>query len=221
MALSEIDVEIRDRLAALIADGDALVPIADVGEIVSGLLEVTRNGSVGIDPKLLSELEALSSSSNTASRKAVDVNLDEIRVTHIPAAKDELEEIVSATELATDSIMNALEHIEKLAGDLDQEVLDQVTGHVLNIYQACSFQDITGQRITKVTEILGSIESVADSALARLGDDAAQRRVLAYREQQSLRDARRGEDANLLNGPQLEGGGNSQDDIDNLLASFD
>lgn len=221
MALSEIDVEICDRLAALRADGDAFVPIADVGEIVTEILEATRDGSDAIDPKLLRELEALSTSSSMSSDTAGDISLDEIRVTHIPTAKDELDEIVSATEIATDSIMNALEHIEKLAGALDQDTLDQVTSHVLSIYQACSFQDITGQRITKVTEVLGSIESVADSALASLGDEAARQRVEAYQEEQSLRNEKRGDEANLLNGPQLEGSGNSQDDIDSLLASFD
>ncbi|NKB56795.1 MAG: chemotaxis protein [Alphaproteobacteria bacterium] len=178
MALSGIDVEIRDRLAELQAEGAARVATADIGGL----------------------------------------GFDEIREAHIPSAKDELTAIVAETETATDTIMSAAEQIEKLAGSVDAAVLEQIAGHVMNIYQACSFQDITGQRVTKVTQVLATVESVADTTLAALGDELARQRV---EEQMALQAFDKSEDADLLNGPQLEGGGNSQDDIDSILASFD
>ena len=149
------------------------------------------------------------------------VSPDIVRERHIPDAKNQLDAIIAETESATDNIMTAAERIEQIAGCLNDPEnkpnLEQVTNEVMNIYQACSFQDITGQRVTKVVKVLQSIESTVETILAALGDDQARRR-LDDLGQQNIDMC---EDAHILSGPQLKGGGKSQDDIDNILASFD
>ena len=62
------------------------------------------------------------------------------------------------------------------------------------IYEACSFQDITGQRITKVVTTLKTIESKVAHIVNTFGATAAGTRVLS---------AHVATDADLLNGPQL------------------
>ena len=86
---------------------------------------------------------------------------------------------------------------------------------VVKVYEACSFQDITGQRITKVVKALHHIEGRIDALLAVFGAEH-----LASGE--PAQDAPPTDvAASLLNGPQLPESANSQADIDALMASFD
>ena len=84
---------------------------------------------------------------------------------------------------------------------------------VTRIYEACSFQDITGQRITKVVRTLKSIEDRIAAIVATFADRAP-----------GTEDAPRAppqDRPSLLNGPQLPGNGVDQAEIDRLLASLD
>ena len=193
----------------------------DVAEIVDGIRDAIRDGAFFVDPALLDELESESDFSSTADGRLVDpTGLSEISATHLPSARNELDAAVRETETAADAVMAAAECIGSIVESVDDALRDQVTAQLMNIYQACSFQDITGQRIANVGRSLNSIEFVAISALAVLGDEAARKEVDDHIAAQ-LNTARPSEEAGLLHGPQIEGSGNSQDEIDNILASFD
>ncbi|MCC7259436.1 MAG: protein phosphatase CheZ, partial [Alphaproteobacteria bacterium] len=79
------------------------------------------------------------------------------------------------------------------------------------IYEACTFQDLTGQRVNKVIKILKEVDARIARMLQLFGGDAA---VTAL----PRRDERTG-DERLLNGPQLPDQAPSQDDIDALFAN--
>ena len=81
------------------------------------------------------------------------------------------------------------------------------------IYEACSFQDITGQRITKVVTTLKAIEGKIAQIIGTFGRAGS----IASAD---LRKATHPE-AELLNGPQLPANAMDQSDIDKLLASFE
>ena len=130
----------------------------------------------------------------------------------IPSANDELDNVVQATASATHTIMAAAEEILG-AGELsDKEYRSLVETRVLAIFEACSFQDITGQRIAKVLEALGHLEK-------RLDRFAKAVKVRDSEEgpdpEEALRQARR--EVLLLNGPQAEADAIKQDDIDALF----
>ena len=140
----------------------------------------------------------------------------------------ELNAIIVAAEAATDAILSAAETLET---SMDQvaaaspdpavaEHLDSMRDAVARIYEASNFQDITGQRITKVVTALKQVEDKVDTLLAAFGEDAAaarRERAAAPKKQVSADD-----DASLMNGPSSPGeAAVSQDDIDALLASFD
>jgi chemotaxis protein CheZ len=118
---------------------------------------------------------------------------------------DELEEIVTETARAANRIMDAAETIEGVAAKVDTAAATALTDAVTQIYEASSFQDITGQRITKVVRALQSMESKLQSLTTAFGP--AEAIVAAPVEG----------DAALLNGPQLPSGATSQDDIDALF----
>jgi chemotaxis protein CheZ len=130
----------------------------------------------------------------------------------IPSANDELGNVVQATASATHTIMSAAEEILG-SGDLsDNDYRELVETRVLAIFEACSFQDITGQRIGKVLDALGQLEK-------RLGRFAKAVNVRdsadAVDPEETLRQARR--EVLLLNGPQNEDVAIKQDDIDALF----
>jgi chemotaxis protein CheZ len=84
--------------------------------------------------------------------------------TTIGRAKGELDAIVQATESATSGILEAAEEIQEIAWTLREggfavETCEAIDERATNIYLACSFQDLTSQRIRKVIEAMHFLES--------------------------------------------------------------
>jgi len=136
----------------------------------------------------------------------------------IVTATNELDAIVEATEKATNEILRSSEEIneilEKFRGDLelDEEhraALDMIEARTIAILEACNFQDITGQRITKVVKTMQFIEERVKAMIDIWGVDAFAHLPLPENEHID-------EDAALLEGPQLENG-LTQDDIDAMF----
>ncbi len=139
-----------------------------------------------------------------------------ISETHIPAAGEELDAVVAATAEATGTIMDCCDVINDTAAAIGGENGVTIEGEVMKIYEACSFQDVTGQRITKVVKTLTTIEE----KIALLLDVIGNRLPGMDNETTEDEDTRTGDDR-LLNGPQLPENAISQDEIDKLLAEFD
>src|SRR5579871_5737602 len=121
---------------------------------------------------------------------------------------DALEEIVVETAKAANEIMGAAEAIEALMPRVEPDVASALQAAVTRIYEASAFQDITGQRITKIIRAVQDIELKIDTLVRACGDAAAG----------DDNESRVG-DAALLNGPQLSGRANTQEDIDALFES--
>jgi len=139
-------------------------------------------------------------------------------------ATAELYEIVTSTARATDDILSAAEQIKEISDKLPPDYAAQresIGKHCLNVFQACSFQDITGQRIAKVVKTLDYVEQRVSAMLAigAAGDEAQAAQpmaaAVAHAVQGSIAPQREAE--TLLNGPQLPGKGLNQDAIDQLL----
>ena len=121
----------------------------------------------------------------------------------IPEATDELDAIVEHTAAATETILEACEHLDQFAASLTDEQSARVQEQTIRIYEACSFQDITGQRISKVVTALKIIENRIEAITGRYGMSNVARGVE--------------ESDSLLNGPQSADMAISQDEIDKLL----
>jgi chemotaxis protein CheZ len=133
----------------------------------------------------------------------------------------ELGAVVGGTEQATQQILEAAESIDQAASALakvnspeQQKLLsEEIQERVISIFEACNFQDLTGQRITKVMTTMRFIEQHINAMMDIWGGvDAIRAHAPA------IVDTREG-DARLLNGPKLDGdaGHASQDDIDALF----
>jgi chemotaxis regulatin CheY-phosphate phosphatase CheZ len=138
--------------------------------------------------------------------------------TRLTSASDELYAVVSATEQAAAEIMNGAEMIQEATEQLRvlprsnpefARKLQTLDGAVLDIFMACSFQDLTGQRIRKVVNALTYIEDRVLS-LTKLWQD-----VTDTAGKEAIPADRR-VDSHLLNGPDLHG--LNQNDIDSLMS---
>jgi chemotaxis protein CheZ len=74
----------------------------------------------------------------------------------------ELEAIVEATDQAANRILEAAEAIDAWArrGRQDKVAMEELETHVNAIFEACAFQDITGQRIRRTIQHLQQVESM-------------------------------------------------------------
>lgn len=91
-------------------------------------------------------------------------------------------------------------------------LLDQLTANANLVFEACSFQDITGQRVGKVAKSITYVEERVDKLINLLGVEQTNEVEVEVPEGWE-KDA----DEALLNGPQLNGEGLKQDDIDKLF----
>lgn len=127
----------------------------------------------------------------------------------------ELNEVVRHTEEATNTIMDKAEAIMKLAGTLTDSKAGAAMGeNAVGIMEACSFQDITGQRIKKVMSTLEQIELRVGRLVKLLGGELPESVKIA-----SIDTGNRRPDEDLLNGPQLGKDKPSQADVDKLFSS--
>ncbi|MGU3541116.1 protein phosphatase CheZ [Methylobacterium sp. A54F] len=138
-------------------------------------------------------------------------------------AADELDAVVESTERATGTLLGAIEDIESAANMLraarltkgSQEQVDIVLERVIVAYEACNFQDLTGQRISKIVNVMKFVEDHLDRVIA------------VWSGLDSFRDfvgdvaptADPDDESSLLNGPKLADdiGHVDQNDIDALF----
>ncbi|MDP6350744.1 MAG: protein phosphatase CheZ [Alphaproteobacteria bacterium] len=217
MGETELTKELDARFAAPRERLGDTVEIADIEAVMTAIFGSSPSELTALAERerhVQSELGQSMAFMRTAREELAGLEVSEIRRTRIPDANDELEEIVSATETATNDIMDAAERIEALVAEGDDDLPDRVTVQITRIFESCGFQDITGQRIGKVVETLRHIEAKI-AGLSGAGDGAAS----ADREPPAEKAAP--SDADLLNGPQASGEAQSQADIDKLFSSLD
>lgn len=138
------------------------------------------------------EISAMKPEDNGASSKRINL------------ATEELDAIVHATERATSDILNSAERVLEMAAkvrkhDLAEEAAE-LEAEATNILVSCGFQDITGQRISKVVATLRYLEERVDAMIRIWGLEGVKAEDMPI----DRSDTRA--DAHLLNGPALHGG---------------
>lgn len=187
---------------------------ADAGVFKRALAALERE-SRARENKTRDELNRLARIIDAARADIAAIRPDEVKQQFISTATDELDAIVQATADATNVIMDAAEKIESVMGALQGALAGTLMEATTGIYEACGFQDITGQRISKVVKAIKQIEERIDVLLATFGGDAATKaQAKAAAAVQSAPTT----DADLLNGPQLKSKAKTQEEIDAMLS---
>jgi len=208
---------LHDRLAQFKSEQGDVVRIDDIGEVVVNLLSSLQGDLTPHDLRVYSELEDLARYIYRAKQEINEIRPEDISAEHIPQASGELDAIGAHLEEATGNILDSVEAIETAAENLEGDAADQINDAVTRIYESCNFQDLAGQRITKIVSTLQNIETRIDMLLRAFGHQVSDDKSSIKNE---LEDNRT-EDEKLLNGPALPSAATSQEDIDALFASFD
>lgn len=150
----------------------------------------------------------------------------EIAAISRPAEKDhrfesmgeQLDAIVKATEQATNTIMECMENnndilikMKSETKDADQIAnIDKLLNNTNAVFEACSFQDITGQRVSKVVKSVTYVEDRVNALSEAWGREELDKvEVKPFKEKT--------EDEKLLHGPQDPNKAISQSEIDALF----
>jgi len=205
---------------------EVLSAIAEVKKMIEQLGEEAKSGLAG-GPAAAEpgpEMSVLRGQLHDL-KASIDKTKAEIAAIHKPGENEdkfvtaamELGAIVQATEEATNNILGASEDIQEHAQAIRERITD-VTSHdhlraiddlVIHIFENCNFQDITGQRTGKVVKTINYLEERILTMINIWGEEDF--------EGIELSEDLRTEDEKLLEGPQLDGSGISQDDIDSLF----
>jgi chemotaxis protein CheZ len=202
--------------------------IESVRTAVSGTVEQVNDvfnddmrRQMGEARKLKVELDEIQDAILSTKRELATLHTGSFQGDGMNRVTDELDAIVVGTENATETILAAAEIIDSNAGDLramlkhgaNVELVSDIQDQIVQIFEACNFQDLTGQRITKVVKTLHFIEDRVNRMMGIWGGLEAFRDVAP--DAQPVKD----EQEALLNGPALPDDESrvSQDDIDALF----
>jgi chemotaxis protein CheZ len=205
--------EVMGMLAAI---KDSIVPAK---EISTSLLEEHRR-DMQEALRLKSELDSIYEAIERTKREIATLKYAGAQGKEITRVTDELGAIVTGTETATNSILAAAERIDDLSSNLssrlagsDQDIAREILDHVISIFEACNFQDITGQRISKVVGAMKFVEERVHHMMEIWGG------MESFKDVKTIDDPKRQGEKALLNGPALayDNGVTSQDAIDALF----
>ncbi|MGY4476529.1 protein phosphatase CheZ [Bradyrhizobium sp. USDA 3364] len=214
---------IRAQMAAAPAqrsgDGVDAAVAREVAE-THALLETYR-AQVEQCEKLKVELDLIHDAISRTKREIAVLHGKSFNGEEVAKVNGELGAVVGGTEQATQQILEAVEAIDQAASalannvtpDQQKRLSEDIQERVVSIFEACNFQDLTGQRISKVMQTMKFIEQHINEMMNIWGGvDAIKTHV------PPIVDTREG-DARLLNGPKLDGdaGHASQDDIDAMF----
>lgn len=186
----------------------SLTDVMHLAEVMSGSMHDFLSN---VQPAVTEELKAIAREISSMKEEISNLRANDMTASRIPDAGRELDAIVEATEDATNTIMEAAEEIMGADPDDHAAYQELVSGKMIEIFEACTFQDITGQRISKVVSTLNFIDERVSSFVERLRIPEELEAEL----EETAEDVRKREQ--ILHGPQHAGEGVSQNDVDDLL----
>lgn len=210
--------DFRELMSEIAEIKQLIRPVDELGE---HMIEKFRS-ELGEAIKLKAELDAIYDAIGETKREIATLHRTTGSESHeMCRVTDELDAVVLGTEGATENILASAEFIDETANILsarlqgqDQQLVNDIQERVIQIFESCNFQDLTGQRISKVVTAMRFIEERILKMMEIWGG------IESFKEIEAGEMPVREGDAALLNGPSLDtdDGVASQDDIDALFA---
>jgi chemotaxis regulatin CheY-phosphate phosphatase CheZ len=188
-----------------------------IEQLKGSLAETITASSMDV---LRRELETMAASIAQTRKEIASIKPDGPGNNRIVTATEELDHVVKSTEKAAAEILSSAERVLAIAQELkDKGINDPLCNELeeqgTNLLMACSFQDLTGQRMTKVVNTLRYLETRVNAMIEIWGITAQDADKLVQMHIEAKPDA------HLLNGPAKDGEGVAQDDIDRLMNGAD
>jgi len=211
MPAANVAAQVRTSLATLKASDLQDAQIMEVLKLAHQLTDTMKLFFSSLDQSICQEFNYIADYISRTRDEIAALRPNDIKTERIPTAGVELEAVVTDTEKATETIMSAAESV------LCDEETDydtyraNVEAKMMEIIESCSFQDLAGQRVSKVVNSLRHVEN----RVARFAEVMGVREDLAPSEETDEEKRAREQ---LLNGPAIGGPETSQDDIDAMFA---
>jgi len=154
-----MDGEAGIGLEALVRDAVR----AEVGTLFEELRRFVDRRIAELSTEIHATVEMVDYSEANLSGKLQQMHEQLVRVVALPTEKTrnsgiELEGIVNATEDAANRIITAAETIRTCVEGSDIGDKARIIEQVNTIFEACSFQDLTGQRVRRALQQLQTVE---------------------------------------------------------------
>jgi chemotaxis protein CheZ len=211
MALA--DASHFDRLIEFLKQKRENVTFHDIISLAEVAAQSMQGFFQAMDVKVYRELREIAGYIESMRHEIGALQVNDLKETRIPLAGEELGAIVQATEAATNTIMECAEAVMGADASNPAAYKALVDEKMMVIFEACSFQDITGQRIAKVVETLQHIEE----RVSRFADVMQAKDIDGFLTEHERERAERREKY-LLHGPQLAGGGVDQSKVDEMFS---
>jgi chemotaxis protein CheZ len=205
----------------IMAELRALREIIEPREAVSERMIEAYRAEMGEAQKLKAELDVIYDAISKTKHEIATLHVTGFEGPEMTRVTHELDAVVDGTAQATDRILSAAEFIDQTANTLSAALKSEhevalahdIRERVVQVFEACNFQDLTGQRIGKVVATLKFIEHHIVRMMDIWGG------IESFKALTPEAMAEREGDRSLLNGPKLEAdvGHASQDEIDALF----
>jgi len=205
-----------------VSAADVLDALDKLGDMMRGTASTPAEPPPAVNP----EVTAVATELSELSRRIQQVKSEVGAIKHPLASTDritdattQLDTIVSDMEVATDRILEGAEQVEATLAQFvvfsggNEEISKlsvEANGHVTRMMEACSFQDVSGQRVAKVVRLFTEIETHITTIIDYFGPEAFANVPVSDIEKSD-------ELGVVLHGPQSGGQGISQDEIDALF----
>jgi len=201
-----------DRLVDFLKQKRENITFHDIITLAEVSAQALQTFFQAMDSRVYGELREIARYIETMRQEMGILQVNELKNSRIPSAGHELGAIVNSTEQATNTIMECAEAVMAADASDPAAYKAMVDEKMMIIFEACSFQDITGQRIAKVVETLQHIET----RVARFAEVMQAKDLDGF-----LTDAERARQERkqklMLNGPQLAGEGIDQNVVDEMF----
>jgi chemotaxis protein CheZ len=215
MPAANVAAQVRTSLASLKASDLQGAQIMEVLKLAHQLTDTMKLFFSSLDQSICQEFNYIADYISRTRDEIAALRPNDIKTERIPTAGAELEAVVGDTEKATETIMSAAEDVLcDDTADFDAYRAN-VEARMMTIIEACSFQDLAGQRVSKVVNSLRHVEE----RVARFAEVMGVRDAEYAPQEETAKEKRDREQ--LLNGPAMGGPETSQDDIDAMFASMD
>ena len=213
MPAAEVARRVRESLQSVHSTDLDKAQLFEVLRLAQELTNTMQMFFGSLDQTIHEEFNSIAAYISRTRDEIAALRPNDMKEHRIPTAGAELEAVVEDTERATDVIMAEAEAL--MAADVDPDNPDaykaSVDESMCRIIEACSFQDLTGQRVSKAITSLKHIEERVTRFASTMGVDDAE-----------MTDAEKQEEDRkstlLTNGPALGGPETNQSDVDDIMS---
>jgi chemotaxis protein CheZ len=210
MPAAEVAARVRESLRSVKAADLKDAQLMEVLRLAQQLTDTMQMFFGSLDQSIHAEFNEIAAYIARTRDEIAQLRPNDIKERRIPVAGAELEAVVGDTERATESIMSEAEAVMALSAADPAAYKAEVDAAMTRVIEACAFQDLAGQRVSKVVTSLRHIEQRVSRFAATMGVHDAE----ATEDERAETDRRR---KLHLNGPAMGGPETDQDDVDALM----